>query len=201
MNEIYQQYANSVYRFLLSKTRNEDIAEELTQETFYQAIRSINKFDGSCKLSTWLFGIAKNQYFNYSRKNPILQDVSEYEEKLKSNENVDEKIISSFERVDMIRALHECKEPYREVLYQRIFGNLSFREIGDVLGKSENWARVTYYRGKEQLKKEIDFLKKNRKHLETILGVTIGLAISIAIAGLIFALQLAKHLIYIQATH
>ena len=101
----------------------------------------------------------------------------------------------------MIRALHECKEPYREVLYQRIFGNLSFREIGDVLGKSENWARVTYYRGKEQLKKEIDFLKKNRKHLETILGVTIGLAISIAIAGLIFALQLAKHLIYIQATH
>ena len=201
MNEIYQQYANSVYRFLLSKTRNEDIAEELTQETFYQAIRSINKFDGSCKLSIWLFGIAKNQYFNYSRKNPILQDVSEYEEKLKSNENVDEKIISSFERVDMIRALHECKEPYREVLYQRIFGNLSFREIGDVLGKSENWARVTYYRGKEQLKKEIDFLKKNRKHLETILGVTIGLAISIAIAGLIFALQLAKHLIYIQATH
>ena len=153
MNEIYQQYANSVYRFLLSKTRNEDIAEELTQETFYQAIRSINKFDGSCKLSTWLFGIAKNQYFNYSRKNPILQDVSEYEEKLESNENVDEKIISSFERVDMIRALHECKEPYREVLYQRIFGNLSFREIGDVLGKSENWARVTYYRGKEQLKK------------------------------------------------
>ena len=201
MNEIYQQYANSVYRFLLSKTRNEDIAEELTQETFYQAIRSINKFDGSCKLSTWLFGIAKNQYFNYSRKNPILQDVSEYEEKLKSNENVDEKIISSFERVDMIRALHECKEPYREVLYQRIFGNLSFREIGDVLGKSENWARVTYYRGKEQLKKEIDFLKKNRKHLETILGVTIGLAISIAIAGLIFALQLAKHLIFIQATN
>lgn len=148
-----------------------------------------------------MFGIAKNQYFNYSRKNPILQDVSEYEEKLKSNENVDEKIISSFERVDMIRALHECKEPYREVLYQRIFGNLSFREIGDVLGKSENWARVTYYRGKEQLKKEIDFLKKNRKHLETILGVTIGLAISIAIAGLIFALQLAKHLIFIQATH
>lgn len=201
MNEIYQQYANSVYRFLLSKTRNEDIAEELTQETFYQAIRSINKFDGSCKLSTWLFGIAKNQYFNYSRKNPILQDVSEYEEKLESNENIDEKIISSFERVDMIRALHECKEPYREVLYQRIFGNLSFREIGDVLGKSENWARVTYYRGKEQLKKEIDFLKKNRKHLETILGVTIGLAISIAIAGLIFALQLAKHLIFIQATH
>ena len=153
MNDIYQQYAKSVYRFLMSKTRNEDLAEELTQETFYQAIRSIDKFDGSCKLSTWLFGIAKNQFFNYSRKNPVLQDISEYQEELESDEKVDDKVITSFERVELIRLLHKCPEPYREVLYQRIFGNLSFREIGEVLGKSENWARVTYYRGKEKLKK------------------------------------------------
>ena len=153
MNDIYQQYAKSVYRFLMSKTRNEDLAEELTQETFYQAIRSIDKFDGSCKLSTWLFGIAKNQFFNYSRKNPVLQDISEYQEELESDEKVDDKVITSFERVELIRLLHNCPEPYREVLYQRIFGNLSFREIGEVLGKSENWARVTYYRGKEKLKK------------------------------------------------
>ena len=111
----------------------------------------------------------EKQYWNPSNIRNIKEsEVSilrrwEYEEKLKSNENVDEKIISSFERVDMIRALHECKEPYREVLYQRIFGNLSFREIGDVLGKSENWARVTYYRGKEKLKKEIKELNLIRK--------------------------------------
>lgn len=154
MNEIYQKYARSVYRFLFAKTRNKDIAEELTQETFYQAIKSIDKFDGSCKLSTWLFGIAKNQFFNYMRKNPTMQDISEYAEELESGEKVEDKVITSFERVELVKALHNCREPYKEVLYQRIFGNLSFREIGEILGKSENWARVTYYRGKEQLKKE-----------------------------------------------
>ncbi len=153
MNEIYQKYARNVYRFLFAKTRNKDIAEELTQETFYQAIKSIDKFDGSCKLSTWLFGIAKNQFFNYMRKNPTMQDISEYAEELESDEKVEDKVITSFERVELVKALHNCREPYKEVLYQRIFGNLSFREIGEILGKSENWARVTYYRGKEQLKK------------------------------------------------
>lgn len=88
MNEIYQKYARSVYRFLFAKTRNKDIAEELTQETFYQAIKSIDKFDGSCKLSTWLFGIAKNQFFNYMRKNPTMQDISEYAEELESDEKI-----------------------------------------------------------------------------------------------------------------
>lgn len=89
MDEIYQKYAQMVYRYLLLKTRSEDLAEELTQETFYQAIKSIDKFDGSCKLSTWLFGIAKNQLFNYMRKNPMMQDISEYAEELESDEKIE----------------------------------------------------------------------------------------------------------------
>lgn len=152
MEEIYRTYAKSVYRFLYSKTLDEDLSEELTQETFYQAIRCIKKYDGSCKLSTWLFGIARNQLFNYRRKNPMCTDIEECPEET-TGESVDDTVIASFERVEIMKLLHNCKEPYREVLYQRIFGNLSFREIGDVLGKTENWARVTYYRGREQLKK------------------------------------------------
>ena len=155
MNNVYQQYAQSVYRFLLSKTRNEDLAEELTQETFYQAIKSIHRFDGSCKLSTWLFGIAKNQWYNYTRKHPQMQDISEYQDELKSDDSAEDVVLKSLNRVELVRMLHNCPEPYREVLYQRIFGNLSFREIGEVLGKSENWARVTYYRGKQQLKERM----------------------------------------------
>lgn len=73
MNEIYQKYARSVYRFLYAKTRNKDIAEELTQETFYQAIKSIDKFDGSCKLSTWLFGIAKKDVKAYGKSEIALE--------------------------------------------------------------------------------------------------------------------------------
>ena len=70
MEEIYQRYAKTVYHFLLARTRNEDLAEELTQETFYQAIRSIDRYDESCKLSTWLCGIAKNVLLTYRRKHP-----------------------------------------------------------------------------------------------------------------------------------
>ena len=153
MKEIYQQYAQRVYRLLLTKTRQKDLAEELTQETFYQAIRCIDKFDGSCKLSTWLFSIAKNQLYNYKRKHPQMQDISEYQEELVSGDSVEETVMKSMDRVELVRKLHNCPEPYREVLYQRIFGNLSFREIGEIAGKSENWARVTYYRGKEKLKR------------------------------------------------
>ena len=153
MKEIYQQYAQRVYRFLLTKTQQEDLAEELTQETFYQAIRCIDKFDGSCKLSTWLFSIAKNQLYNYKRKHPQMQDISEYQEELVSGDSVEDTVMKSMDRVELVRKLHNCPEPYREVLYQRIFGNLSFREIGEIAGKSENWARVTYYRGKEKLKR------------------------------------------------
>ena len=155
MNNVYQQYAQSVYRFLLSKTRNEDLAEELTQETFCQAIKSIDRFDGSCKLSTWLFGIAKNQWYNYTRKHPQMQDISEYQDELKSDDSAEDVVLKSLKRVELVSMLHNCPEPYREVLYQRIFGNLSFREIGEVLGKTENWARVTYYRGKQQLKERL----------------------------------------------
>lgn len=152
MSDIYQQYAKSVYRFLLSKTRNEDLAEELTQETFYQAIKSINKFDGSSKLSTWLFGIAKNQVFNYYRKHPQDSDITEYADELIAKEQVEDAVFASMERMTLMKLLHKCDEPYKEVLYQRIFGNLSFKEIGDIAGKTESWARVTYFRGKEKLK-------------------------------------------------
>ena len=134
MKEIYQQYAQRIYRFLLTKTQQEDLAEELTQETFYQAIRCIDKFDGSCKLSTWLFSIAKNQLYNYKRKHPQMQDISEYQEELVSGDSVEDTVMKSMDRVELVRKLHNCPEPYREVLYQRIFGNLSFREIGEIAG-------------------------------------------------------------------
>ena len=68
MDAIYRQYAQTVYHFLLSLTQNADLAEELTQETFYQAIRSIHRFDGSCKLSVWLCQIAKHLWYQHLRK-------------------------------------------------------------------------------------------------------------------------------------
>ena len=154
MEEIYQKYAKTVYRYLVSQTHNDDVAEELTQETFYQAIKSIERYDGSCKITTWLCAIAKNQWLAYQRKHPIVEEVEEYDA---STSSAEAEAISALSQMELLKRLHECPEPLREIMYLRIFGGLSFKEIGEVLGKTENWARVNFYRGKERLRKEINY--------------------------------------------
>ena len=157
MDDIYQSYAMTVYKYLLTHCRNDDLAEELTQETFYQAIKSIKRFDGSCHISTWLCAIAKNQLLSYQRKHPKTAELEACDAVAPSAEYG---AVAYENRVELLRRLHLCPEPYREILYLRIFGDLSFKEIGDILGKSENWARVTFYRGKEKLRKELETYEK-----------------------------------------
>ena len=151
MNAIYRHHAQTVYKFLLSQTRDPGLAEELTQETFYQAVRSIDRFDGKCKVSVWLCQIAKHLWYQQLRKQKREVPLSE--------EGVDVPLPSAEEetldragRLELLRQVHSLPEPCREVVYLRAFGDLSFREIGDVLGKTETWARVTFYRGKEKLR-------------------------------------------------
>lgn len=151
MEEIYKSYATTVYKYLLSMTHDEDLSEELTQETFYQAIRTIDRYDESCRISTWLCGIAKNVLITYRRKNRQHEELADWDSPQQPEQD---ELIRSEERVLLIRRIHELQEPAREVMYLRVFGELSFREIGEVLGKTENWARVTFYRGKEKLRKE-----------------------------------------------
>lgn len=153
MDEIYQKYAQVVYRYLLSMTYDQSLSEELTQETFYQAVRSLERFDGSCKISTWLCAIAKNQLMVYRRKHPAEQELDNVEKTMPSAER---DVIENLSRIELLKKLHTCPEPFREILYLRIFGGLSFKEIGEILGKTENWVRVTYYRGKERLRKELN---------------------------------------------
>lgn len=151
MDEIYQKYAQMVYKFLLSRTCNSDLAEELTQETFYQAIRTIDRFDESCQLSTWLCAIAKNVYHTWQRKHPEVGTLEEY---AKTCDSTEKDVLQSMERIELMKKLHLCPEPFREILYMRLFGDLSFKEIGEIMGHTENWARVNFYRGKEKLRKE-----------------------------------------------
>lgn len=153
MDEIYRQYAQMVYRYLFSLTRNADLAEELTQETFFQAVRTINRYDGEAKLSSWLCAIAKNVFRTWQRKNPPAEELQPESHTVPSAEA---EAMQSAGHLEMISRLHNMPEPYREVLYLRIYGALSFREIGTVFGKTENWARITFYRGKERLRKDVE---------------------------------------------
>ena len=153
MEETFKAHSQTVYRYLLSITHDADLSEELTQETFYQAIKSAERFDGSCKVSTWLCSIAKNVLLSYRRKHTPTQSI---EETFVMVDSPEEETLSSVGRVALIKKLQTLDGEMREVMYLRLFGDLSFREIGDILSRTENWARVTYYRGKEKLKKELE---------------------------------------------
>ena len=149
MEEIYRQYARTVYRYLASLCHDPELAEELTQETFCQAIRSVDSYDGRSKMSTWLCGVAKNVLRTHLRKHPPAESIDGLPLSVPSAEAQAE---SAEARLQLLRRLHALPEPSREVVYLRVFGDLSFREIGEVLERSENWARVTFYRAKEKLK-------------------------------------------------
>ena len=157
MSAIYRQHAQTVYKFLLAQCRDPDLAEELTQETFYQAVRSIGRFDGSCKVSVWLCQIARHLWYQHLEKHRAERAMTcplPEEDAALSLPSAEEETAARQGHLDLLRQIHGLPDPMREVVYLRAFGGLSFREIGDVLGKTENWARVTFFRGKERLRKD-----------------------------------------------
>ncbi len=154
LDGIYRQYAQTVYRFLLARTGSESLAEELTQETFYQAVKSIERYDGSCQVSTWLCGIARNVLLNHNRKQKQ-QPLSLEEIPEPSGSSAEETVLESMGREMLLAEIHRLPEPGREILYLHLLGGLSFREIGSILNQSENWARVNFYRAKHNLVKEL----------------------------------------------
>ena len=154
MEQIYEQYFETVYKYLFCLTRNSDISEELTQETFYRAVKKIHTFNGDCKISVWLCQIAKNLWYDECRKNKKTIKVSEenFLEIQATNDVTEEKIVQNEEKMALYKKLQKLDEKTREVIYLRITGELSFKEIGMILNRTENWARVTFYRGKQKLK-------------------------------------------------
>ncbi len=141
-HEEYQK----VRSFLLRLTGDEALTEELTQETFYQAMKKWKTFRGQCTASTWLCGIAKRLYFTWCRKPPPTPV-----ETLPEETDFTDPLMDKERRLTLHRLLHSLPEPYREVVTLRTFGELSHEEIGALFGKTATWARTTYYRGRQQL--------------------------------------------------
>jgi len=157
MDEIYRRHAKSVYAFLLAKTADSMLAEELTQETFYRAVKSIGSFKGESCVSTWLIGIANNVLRGHFRKQKkqAEEELPEIEIAAHGGTSTEDIVLRSMDTISLMQAMHRLPEPYREVLHLRLTADLSFKEIGQIMERTENWARVTYYRGKEKLLKGV----------------------------------------------
>ena len=132
---------------------NDDIAEEITQETFYKAFKGIRKFHGECKLKTWLCQIAKNTYRSYLKKqkhvaNEELTEVIARRDSSYRQESLEDTVIQRDEALSIYRLIRLLEEPYKEVFILRTLNQLSFQEIGQIYERKEGWARVTYHRAK-----------------------------------------------------
>ena len=157
IKEAYEQYFNTVYGYLCTLTGgNYNLAEELTQETFYRATKKISEFRGEAKMSTWLCQIAKYVYYQSLDKKRRRKEVSFDEAvELAMQEETEKAIEDAEAKMSIFRGIYKLPSPMRDVVMLRLTGELSFKEIGDIMAQSENWARVTFYRAKQMLGKEL----------------------------------------------
>ena len=151
--KLYKQYYSQVYFYVLGLCRNEHIAEEITQETFFKVLKKMDTFKGECKVNVWMIQIAKNTFYNYCREKKFALESSL--DGVETERTIEEKIIDQEAAGQIHVILHRMQEPYKEVFWMRTFGELSFKEIGSIHGKTESWARVTYHRAKLMIKEEL----------------------------------------------
>lgn len=152
--KIYSENSDFIFRYLMKLSGNKSLAEELTQETFFRAYMNSGSLRDKNKVSSWLCQIARNTYFAWYNEHKKLSDYNE------ETENADyADIESSFEQKELTEkafaCLHELEEPYKEVFMLSVFGQLSLKDISKLFGKSESWARVTFYRAKQKLNEKM----------------------------------------------
>lgn len=155
-DKIYYMYFKDVYLYLRRISGDEHLAEEITAQTFYKALKSLDKFRGDCDIRVWLCQIAKNSYYTHIEKNKRVESLD-----AKNAEAADGKsftdIIEDKEAAKLIQSvLHSIEDPYKEVFMWRVYADMSFKEIGRIFSKSENWACVTYHRAKKMIKERLE---------------------------------------------
>ena len=152
--KLYETHYMRVFSYAMTLAGDRTMAEEITQETFFRAFSKKNEFRHESDEATWLCAIAKNYYFDERRRQSKTGPIpAEVPDTGKGIEQAAADRDSSF-RIHV--ALHSLEEPFREIFELRIFGELSFREIGTIFGKTENWARVTYHRARLKLQERME---------------------------------------------
>ena len=156
--QLYNTYFNDVYLYILRLSGNEHLAEEITSETFFKAMKSIDSFRGDCDVRVWLCQIAKNSYYSHIKKTSRTEQVDEAE--LQEIPDLALSVADEYVRHDEIeriqKILHDVSEPYKEVFMWRVYAELSFKQIAQIFGKTENWACVTYHRARKMMKERLE---------------------------------------------
>ena len=153
--QIYITYFRDVYLYICKLSNSEHIAEEITSETFFKAMKSIDNFRGDCDIRVWLCQIAKNCYYSYIKKANRTECIDNVEI-AEQGVSFEEQLFRHDTAIQIQKILHDVPEPYKEVFMWRVYAELSFKQIGQIFGKSENWACVTYHRTRNMLKEKLE---------------------------------------------
>ncbi|MBQ5674245.1 MAG: RNA polymerase sigma factor [Lachnospiraceae bacterium] len=155
--DMYQRFFKDVYLFVFSISKDRQIAEDITQETFFKALKEIKNFRGDCSVKSWLCQIAKNLYISQMRKKSMIsfEDMDAVPNQISST-NIEQEYIQKEDKLSVYKVLHFLDEPYKEIFLLRTLGDLSFKEIADVFHKTESWARVTYHRARLKIQEALE---------------------------------------------
>lgn len=152
---VYRTYFRDVELYLLAVCKDAHLAEELTAQVFFQALKSLPKFRGDCDIRTWLCAMGRNAYITHLRKEGRTQSLDALTIP-DPKQAVEEQVLDQQQAMDIHRVLHEMPEPYKEVFTLRVFGQLSFTQIGELFGRNQNWACVTYHRAKQKIQERME---------------------------------------------
>ncbi len=152
---VYKQYFRDVELYLRAICHDEHLAEELTEQVFFQALKALPTFRGDCDIRTWLCAMGRNAYVSHLRKNRPAENIDDLNIP-DPRQSIEEKITDRQQAMAIHRLLHDLPEPYKEVFSLRIFGQLSFEDIGALFGRTANWACVTYHRARQKIQKEME---------------------------------------------
>ena len=153
--QIYITYFRDVYLYIRRLSNSEHIAEEITSETFFKAMKSIDSFRGDCDIRVWLCQIAKNCYYSYIKKADRTECIDNVEI-AEQGVSFEERLFRHDTAMQIQKILHDVPEPYKEVFMWRVYAELSFKQIGQIFGKSENWACVAYHRARNKIKEKLE---------------------------------------------
>ena len=152
---IYREYFRDVELYLRAICRDELLAEELTAQTFFQAMKALPKFRGDCDVRTWLCSIGRNCYLSYLRKTKPSESVDTLQIP-DPRTSLEDRITDRDQAMTIHKVLHALPEPYKEVFSLRVFGQLSFGDIGSIFGRTANWACVTYHRARQKIQQQME---------------------------------------------
>lgn len=153
--QIYRDYFREVELYLRAICKDPLLAEELTEQVFFQALKTLKTFRGDCDIRTWLCAIGRNCYLSHLRKSRSAEDIDQIQVP-DPRKTLEDRLVDKTQALAIHRVLHDLPEPYKEVFSLRVFGQLSFGDIGGIFGRTANWACVTYHRARQKIQEQME---------------------------------------------